>query len=292
MGFRTRPRTTQWERFGQLDPYFGVISADQYRTGNLDPERLRAFFRTGDVHCRSLVDMLRAHVEPDLALGTVVDHGCGVGRLVVPFARMAERVHGIDVSPSMLREAQKNVTAAGLQNVQLHLPSDLDQLRGRVDLVHSFIVFQHMPVAAGERALGELLGLLKPGGLAAIHVPVALSSIKAKLYFDVLPKVPFGPRLWNVAKGRPWSYPIMEMNTYDLLRLVELARGRDAFCRHIEPVDSRAHRRPTVASVVHHGLPAGAILERSPSLSGRLALGHLTLTLHPPHAGPIRTIHP
>ena len=57
----------------------------------------------------------------------------------------AERVVGVDVSPSMLAEARRNCDARGARNVELLAADRLGTLAPEFDLVHSFIVLQHIP---------------------------------------------------------------------------------------------------------------------------------------------------
>ena len=42
-------RTTDaaWEYYGRTDPYFGVLTADEFRTANLTADAKRAFFAVG-----------------------------------------------------------------------------------------------------------------------------------------------------------------------------------------------------------------------------------------------------
>jgi SAM-dependent methyltransferase len=114
---------------------------------------------------------IQRNIDPQFGPKRILDFGCGVGRLLVPFARVAEEVVGVDVSPSMLEEARRNCEERQLRNVSL-LPSDddLTALSGTFDLVHSFIVFQHIPVQRGRAIFGKLLQHLRPGGVGAIHL--------------------------------------------------------------------------------------------------------------------------
>jgi hypothetical protein len=58
-----RRRTAgQWNRYGEIDPYFGVVSHERFRRENLDDTAVAAFFRSGQAH----VDWL-AHTIPDRA---------------------------------------------------------------------------------------------------------------------------------------------------------------------------------------------------------------------------------
>ncbi len=52
---------------------------------------------------------------------TVLDVGCGPGRVTVPMAKRAKKVTSIDASPKMLEFCRANAEAAGLTNVETRL---------------------------------------------------------------------------------------------------------------------------------------------------------------------------
>jgi len=98
--------------------------------------------------------------------------GCGVGRMTRWFAETFGEVHGIDVAPEMISQAE--VRLAAYQNVELHAGSGFD-LRSLpdayFDLVFSYIVFQHVPSAAVIRNyVREAARVLKPLGAFKFQV--------------------------------------------------------------------------------------------------------------------------
>ena len=52
---------------------------------------------------------------------TVLDVGCGPGRITVPMAKRAKAVTALDASPKMLEHCRRNAEAAGLTNVTTRL---------------------------------------------------------------------------------------------------------------------------------------------------------------------------
>lgn len=102
---------------------------------------------------------------------TVLDAGCGPGRLTVPLARSAGpsgRVVALDIQPGMLARARTRTEAAGHTNVEFvtaalgdgKLPSS------HFDRVVLVTVLGEIPDRTA--ALAELFGALKPGGFLAI----------------------------------------------------------------------------------------------------------------------------
>jgi SAM-dependent methyltransferase len=111
------------------------------------------------------------HHWPDLG-GTVVEIGCGGGRLTHVLAETFDRVVALDVSADMLERAR----AASPGNVELHQVdgAEVPAADASVDGVFSVHVFQHLEDFAMLAAyLAEVRRVLRPGGSLMVHVTVA-----------------------------------------------------------------------------------------------------------------------
>ncbi|MDP3962363.1 MAG: class I SAM-dependent methyltransferase [bacterium] len=102
---------------------------------------------------------------------TVLNIGCGVGRLEEFFATDFRNVHGVDISGEMVARARKrlaqqsNVQFQETNGISLPFPDNF------FDFVFSYLVFQHMPSrAVVEKNLLEVFRVLKPGMMAKIQV--------------------------------------------------------------------------------------------------------------------------
>ncbi len=212
----------QWERYGALDPYYGVLSEPHFHHSRLDDAARERFFQTGRRHVAESLRAIESLVGADLDRLAALDYGCGVGRLTLPLAERCKHVYGVDVSPSMLREAERNARLMRLANVDWIAAERLDELSGTYDLVHSFLVFQHIPVREGERIFAKLVRGLRPGGVGSIQVALRPSHPAAGAFHWAMKSLPFAYNLVNVARRRSWSYPHMQMNHYSLNRLGRL----------------------------------------------------------------------
>lgn len=164
----------EWERWGAGDPYYGVLTNPKYRTAVLTTQAKEEFFYSGRCHVHYVLDMCRRYIDPAFTPQRVLDFGCGVGRLLIPFAELSKEVVGIDISSSMLAEAQRNCEERGAGNVKLILSDDtLSAVHGQFNLVHSCIVFQHIEVERGRRLFAQLINRMLPEGIAALHVTFA-----------------------------------------------------------------------------------------------------------------------
>ncbi|MGC8517983.1 MAG: class I SAM-dependent methyltransferase [Steroidobacteraceae bacterium] len=162
-----------WEKIGRKGPYFGVLRHPQYRTRSLTDAAREQFFQSGEARIRTVIDTVAKRLGVELRPRRALDFGCGVGRLLIPLARLSGEATGIDISDSMRAEAQRNCEARGVGNVRV--ARDLSALEGSYDFIHSHIVFQHMKVARGEAAFAQLLGRLAPGGIGVVHFTYAKS---------------------------------------------------------------------------------------------------------------------
>ena len=110
------------------------------------------------------------HLLP--ARATVLEIGCGIGRMLRPLARRFTSVYGVDVSTEMISRARQR--HAEVSNIILWLTDGitLEPIRsGSVDLALSYLVFQHIPDASVvETNIRETFRVLKAGGLFKFQV--------------------------------------------------------------------------------------------------------------------------
>jgi SAM-dependent methyltransferase len=233
-----------WERLGEIDPYYSVLSHPRFRAAANEGETRREFFASGEAHVEQLFAVIRENLDPAFAPRRALDFGCGVGRLTIPLARRVEQVTGMDVSDAMLTETTKNCHAAGVQNITLAKSNDrFDNVSGEFDFLHSFIVFQHIPVRRGEMIFGEMLRRLAENGVGALHFTYAIhASSWRKFLYNLSVTIPAAYRILNLAKGRSFSYPNVEMNSYNVNRLILRLQNHGCHRVHLRFSDHDGHR--------------------------------------------------
>src|SRR5579859_5974028 len=106
-----------WRKIGETDPYFGVLDHPKYHLDNLTDDVRAEFFASGVYHVKHISQIIREHIAPQFQPARVLDFGCGVGRLVIPFSEWATVVTGVDVSEAMLNEARHNCNSRNISNV-------------------------------------------------------------------------------------------------------------------------------------------------------------------------------
>ena len=79
---------------------------------------------------------LAAYVYDDIIDKTVMDLGCGTGRLAIGAALLgAKEVFGVDVDPIAVRVAQKNAEIMGVKEKTHCIAADIDVVKGTFDTV-------------------------------------------------------------------------------------------------------------------------------------------------------------
>lgn len=228
-----------WERFAVTDPYWAVLTEDKYRGSVITPAALSDFFRSGEQHVSLLFQIIRSRLDPAFSPVRAMDYGCGVGRVAIPLAKQCREVVAVDVAPSMLAEGRRHAASASVSNVEFVLCDDeLSAVSGKFELVHSYIVLQHLPPHRGERIAQRLIDVLAPNGIGAVHVayhlptsPLRRATLRARQV------IPFAHAIANVLRGRPASAPFMQMNAYSLTRILNLLQRNGCHDVHIRFTD-------------------------------------------------------
>jgi SAM-dependent methyltransferase len=232
-----------WKHFGEHNPFYGVLSHPEFSNSNLTPASIEQFYDSGAEHVQAVLKRAEQLFGEQPRFRQIVDFGCGVGRLTLPFARYADEVIGIDVSEGMLAKARERCARTGVYNVRFLIGNDaLSGLSIRPDLIHSFIVFQHIPVARGMSIIQSLLDHLAPGGTGALHITFGMVASRAteaekvrrnrrkrlvKRILDHLPNF--------------FMRPYMQMNDYRVDQILVKLHTAGATCVHIDLVEQVGH---------------------------------------------------
>lgn len=229
----THDTDQDWDYLGTTNPYWGVLSHDRFLSARIDDAAFHDFFATGDQHIRMVFSVIESNFSRGFRPTRALDFGCGVGRLLPALAQRCDSVVGVDVSPAMLAEARKNCDRRKLDNVSLlRADDDLATLRGSFDFIHSFIVFQHIPPPRGFKILAHLIERLSEDGIAALHVTYARQASTLRKFVNRIRKASgLVNGMINLAQGKRFREPLVQMNVYDLNRLFAMLQRQCGIAR-------------------------------------------------------------
>ncbi|MBK7535690.1 MAG: class I SAM-dependent methyltransferase [Myxococcales bacterium] len=118
-----------------------------------------------------LVEKIR-QLEPK----TLLDVGCGDGRLLSLLVEVVPECHGVDLSPAAIRFARAFVPRASVAEL------DASQLSRTFEVVTAIEVLEHVPDPAVPAFLRTLAERCQPGGTVIVSVPTRNVQLTAKHY--------------------------------------------------------------------------------------------------------------
>lgn len=146
----------------QTQVFEAKATVDQWDDDYYHPIALR-FYDDAVAHMLEMMEVEKG--------ATVLDAGCGPGVHSIRVAKAGHRVCAIDISSTMLGEAQQRAAAAHVADKIEFLHEDLTNLSfpdASFRHVFSWGVVIHIPEAA--KALAELARVVEPGGKLALFI--------------------------------------------------------------------------------------------------------------------------
>lgn len=204
-----------WEEFARQDAYFSVLTRPEFAKIAGNPEARARFFQSGETHVDQIMRALEAGGVTRHEAWETLDFGCGVGRVLVPLAKKCLHATGVDVSSTMRSEAEKNLNSFGILNASVCTLEEIPPGQ-TFDLIHSYIVFQHIPVTRGLDLLRRLLQMLKPEGCVALHFSFARTYAHSEAGWKLASRMPGSIPLLRLLKGSNPFERRMLMMRYDL----------------------------------------------------------------------------
>ncbi|MBK9167127.1 MAG: methyltransferase domain-containing protein [Bryobacterales bacterium] len=94
----------------------------------------------------------------------VLSLGCGIGDTELLLAPHVGSVTGIDLSPSAIRQARADASAAGIRNAEF-IEGAFEHLDGAFDFAFGVFFLHHLPDASLDAFPERIASLLAPGGV-------------------------------------------------------------------------------------------------------------------------------
>lgn len=126
-----------------------------------------SFFQSGEEDYQRLVGPVFTRLGWEPQSKTMLELGCGAGRMTRSFAQRFSRVYAFDISTEMLGHAKALFPEASNVDWILGNGVDLSELGDEtVNFAFSYIVLQHMPEPSfAVRYIHEMLRVLKSDGM-------------------------------------------------------------------------------------------------------------------------------
>ena len=169
----------RWEAFAAREPHFAVLTAPRFLQANLTPEHEREFFLSGETTVAWMLAVIDAGLAPGFAPMTILEYGCGIGRLALPLAMRPGSVTAVDRSPAMLARARLEADRRELRHLAFETPERVLSSDRRFDLVVCYHVLQRMPRRDAMALLTRLCGLIAPGGVGVFQWPYRAADSRA-----------------------------------------------------------------------------------------------------------------
>ncbi|MBO0728078.1 MAG: class I SAM-dependent methyltransferase [Acidimicrobiaceae bacterium] len=159
-----------WDGHARSDPLWAIVSKPDMRNGRWVESD---FYETGRREIGAVMGRLE-EVAPLMQRKRALDFGCGVGRGTEALGEYFERVDGVDISEAMVEQARAATTHPGTCIYQVNAGPDLSLFEdASFDLVHSYIVLQHVGRALATGYLREFVRVLRPGGVLHFQLPTS-----------------------------------------------------------------------------------------------------------------------
>lgn len=127
------------------------------------------FWKSGEADAARVVERVKA-LGLDPAALSIVDYGCGVGRVAFPLCEAFKEVMGWDSSKQMIDELTEQCFAA---TVPGNFDTWLNDFQpNSMDIAVSISVFIHHTYENGVKMLKEVASMVKESGYLLLQIPV------------------------------------------------------------------------------------------------------------------------
>lgn len=167
-----------WKHMGENDPFYSVITNNQFKSENVSEEVLENFyFGTGSKQLCDFVNeqlkALKGKSLEDFKELRGLDFGCGVGRNSIHLAPYFKELVGLDISEGVLLKAREICQKQNIKNIDFYKSNDQITTFGKFDFIFSVITLQHIPPPLMKDYIHQLLSMLNPKGFAFLQLPIA-----------------------------------------------------------------------------------------------------------------------
>jgi len=163
---------TTWSNLGETEPHWSVITNPKFKREQISQSEAE-FYATGALELRTLQAYFDRNGEDLSSVKTVVELGCGVGRITSHLASSFPNVVGLDVSGAHLKIARSYCERNGIGNVEFVQLAEVGTISilPDFDLFFTIISLQHSPPPIIHILLKQIMARARPGAYLLFQVP-------------------------------------------------------------------------------------------------------------------------
>jgi ubiquinone/menaquinone biosynthesis C-methylase UbiE len=164
----------EWDHFARQNPFYSIASWPEFE--NQDTMSVETFWSSGRKDADDFMSRMSLNRTRELSL---VEIGCGMGRMTHRFAEIFGSVVAVDVSPEMLKRAESYWGHFSHVRFLLGNGRDLHPIPdSSVDVVISYVCLQHLTRASFVLSyIRESARVLRPGGTALLQFRTSRSRL-------------------------------------------------------------------------------------------------------------------
>src|SRR5947209_4222238 len=157
---------------------------------------------------------IRSRLTSDFEPESVLEYGCGPGRLAIPLARRSGSVTAVDRSPAMLAVARREAAKQNVGNIHFKTAGEFAASPRKFDLVNSYLLFQRLPQARGLALFRELLSRIGSGGIGVFHFLYrGTTSPAVRMTRTIRERASVINGIANIARRKPFGDPFIPSHT-------------------------------------------------------------------------------
>lgn len=188
-------------------------------------------------HKARLISEVLERIDLSAAEMTLMDIGCGVGKIHAPLKTRFGQIIGVDLSEPSIKVARETHPEVAYHSYDgLRLPTE----DGSVDMTLAICVVHHVPVDGWSEFVGEMMRVLRPGGVAM-----------------VIEHNPFNPLTRRIVNTCPLDEDAVLISPSRLRHLFKAAHGKEVQTKTVLSIPPKNAALMKVDGVLGH-LPFGA----------------------------------
>jgi SAM-dependent methyltransferase len=199
-----------WSKYGKEDPYYSVLTNEIFKKSNINKKNVEEFYHSSNSDFDFINSALKRNYIELKKDSTVLDFGCGLGRVGLRFVENDHPYIGVDISRPHLTQAEKYFSEMNFKNYEFILLEKFFQQTEIADLVFSLIVLQHNPPPVIALLIEQMCDALRPGGTLIFQVPTRLNGYR----FNTSDYV-----------SNPPNHGVMEMHAFPQKEIFKILRN-------------------------------------------------------------------